>query len=445
MSRKPSAVDDQHAIIGVAPEKKAKPEGFVSNPHPGAAWFSEGNFGLFIHWGISSVDALVDLSWGMVDATAYDLGVKVTPREYFRQAERFHPDQYDPEKWLRAAAAAGMNHAILTTKHHDGFALWPSDYGDFNTRNFLGGRDLVREYVEACRRVGMKVGLYYSPPDWYFNRERMSFCRASDGSEKVPHLGLDHEVVDLPPADPGWEARFHAYLRGQIEELLTRYGQIDLLFFDGRPEVISLERIRELQPGILVNERMHGHGDYVTPECHLPAEAPAGTWEVVDTWDMAGRWGYVEPFANRPSQWVIQRLCHTRALGGNYMVNVAPRADGCLPDEVYRDLDIIAEWQVRGRESISGVAPLPSRICANVPGTMKGKTAYFFPPRDYFNLIGMRDVPPPESVTLLHDGQPLPYGYMGRFKDGPRFNILLPLDRRSGVDVIKVEFSEAFH
>lgn len=437
-----AAVDDQHAVIGIPSSHPGAPEGFSSNPHPGAAWFRGANFGAFLHWGISSVREEVDLSWGMVAGTAYDLGKKITPRQYFAQADSFRPEAYDPEKWLRAAAAAGMNHAVLTTKHHDGFALWPSAFGDFNTKNFFGGRDLVGEFVGACAKTGIRPGLYYSPPDWYYNRHRMSFRRASDGSAANPHLGLDHEPITLPDEDPDWERDFHAYLRGQIEELLTNYGKIDLLFFDGRPEVISMARIRELQPSILVNERMHGYGDFATPECRVPEDAPSGPWEVVDTWDMAGRWGYAQPFVNRPAFWVAERLAQVSAMGGNYMINLAPRADGTLPGGVLEDLGWLGRWRRSAGDALVGHSPLPAGVRCNVPAVLRGRDVFLLVPNPLYHLINLTGVPAPDSVRLIGSEADLPHGHIPAFREGPRLNILVPPDSRSGGDIVRVRFSQ---
>lgn len=438
-----TAVADQHSVIGIPSGRSEVPAGFVSNPHPDAAWFRRPNFGAFIHWGISSVREEVDLSWGMVAGTAYDLGTKITPREYFAQAESFLPDAYNPEKWLRAAAAAGVNHAVFTTKHHDGFALWPSAFGEFNTQNFLGGRDLVKEFVEACAKTGIRPGLYYSPPDWYYNRHRMSFRRASDGTASNPHLGLDHEPITLPEPDPAWERDYHSYLRGQIEELLSNYGKIDLLFFDGRPEVISIPRIRELQPSILVNERMHGYGDFATPECHIPAEAPMGPWEVVDTWDMAGRWGYAKPFINRPASWVAERLGSVTAMGGNYMINLAPKVDGTLPEGILHDFDWLIQWRAAVREALSATGELPASVRCNVPATVSGRDVFLFVPNPFYSLINVTGVPAPESVQLMLSGAEIPHGHVPTFRDGPRLNILVPPASRAGGDVVRVRFPRA--
>lgn len=431
---------EQHAIIGIPPASTAVPAGFQSNPHPDAAWFRQGNFGLFIHWGISTVNGTVDLSWGMMAGAAYDLGRKITPRAYFALAERFQPDDYDPRKWLSAAKRAGINHAILTTKHHDGFALWPSADGDYNTRFWQGGRDYVGEYVAACRDLGIKVGLYYSPPDWHFNRDRMSFGRASSGQPPTPHLDQDHQPRTLPAPSAEWEAAYHQYLRGQIVELLTRYGTIDLLFFDGRPEVISLEEIRALQPGILVNERMHGYGDYTTPECRIPDKAQNPPWEAVDVWDVAGRWGYSEPFLQKPASLIKWNLCRCLGMRGNYMINVGPMSNGALPQRVYDDLDEIARWLQWAAPALENFTPATQ--VPHFPANDQGDTLYIFVTAQTWNLISVEPARRPLSVTLLRNGTALQYAYMDKFRTTAKLNIVPPslLGDPDSVEVIRIDF-----
>jgi len=326
----------QHDMIQAKAASDKRRE-FRRNPHPGAQWFGEGNLGLFIHWGISSVSAKVDLSWGMIANTPWetDPARKMTPTAYFALAERFRPRSYDPRAWLKAASDAGFRYAVLTTKHHDGFALWPSRHGTFNTSLYAGGTDYVRAYVEACRDLGLKVGLYYSPPDWYMQRSDMSFRFQSKGTPDSPHYGLNHEPIELPPPSPERTEAYRRQIRAQIEELLTDYGTIDLLWFDGGPDVISIDDIRALQPSIVVNSRMHGYGDYETPERTMPAQAPDGWWELCDIWPEGSGWGYTEPHRYQPTEWVLSRWAQVKAMGGNYLINVAPNADGELPPAYY--------------------------------------------------------------------------------------------------------------
>jgi alpha-L-fucosidase len=192
----------QHQLIGVGKSDSA----WASNAHRDATWFDGAGLGLFIHWGISSAHGKADLSWAMIKDKPWNAGseisIDITPAEYWALTERFDPQNYNPKHWLAAAKAAGATYAVLTAKHHDGYTLWPSESGEIGVKTSLGGRDLVRPFVEACREVGLKVGLYYSPPDWHFSRHHMSFEYKSfaaiedwrrDGGEKpsVQAYGMD--------------------------------------------------------------------------------------------------------------------------------------------------------------------------------------------------------------------------------------------------------------
>ncbi|OGV72145.1 MAG: hypothetical protein A3K19_26535 [Lentisphaerae bacterium RIFOXYB12_FULL_65_16] len=230
---------DQHALIGV---KATTKETFQRTSHPDAQWFGDAGLGLFIHWGISSVHGGVDLSRGMMADKPWDPNAKpgvslATPEEYFALAKSFTPDKYDPDKWLSAAREAGFRYAVMTTKHHDGFAMWPSEVGKFGVKQYLPGVDLVKGFIDACRKNDLKVGLYYSPPDWHFNRNYMSFHYGSGDQKRFPgrkHFGLKHEVIDAIPSKPvGFDDAHRAYVRAQVQELLTRYGKIDVIWFDG--------------------------------------------------------------------------------------------------------------------------------------------------------------------------------------------------------------------
>ena len=168
----------------------------------------------------------------------------ITPREYFKMAESFNPDNYYPEVWLAKAKEAGFRYVVLTAKHHEGFALWPSEYGHFNTKNYMGGRDLIRIFVDACRKVGLKVGLYFSGPDWYFDREYMSYLRSGAFKINPEFSRLDQDLLPRNKTYTEEETREHykeygEIANGQIEELLTRYGKIDVIWFDGIKQILQ--------------------------------------------------------------------------------------------------------------------------------------------------------------------------------------------------------------
>lgn len=337
---------EQHGIIGYT--STGAP--FAVTDDPGAKWFFEPvKLGLFIHFGISAVGGDIDISWGMMDnpeRRKKGNGI-VTPREYWAFAEKFSPDKFCPEEFLGAAKNAGFSYAVLTCRHHDGFAMWPSDAGDFSTKNFMGGRDLVGEYVAACRKVGLKVGLYYSPPDWRFNQKYMSFMYGSH-SEKFPerpYEDIDHNPVESIPEMPEEHSdRYFEYVNAQVRELLTRYGQIDLLWFDGTikdpSKAITIAEIRALQPHIVVNDRLWGAGDYCSKfECFLPTEKPELPWETCHIWHVGGGWSWVKNADKyRPLEDTMHKYSVAKRFGGNLMLNIAPREDGSLPDAYYESI-----------------------------------------------------------------------------------------------------------
>ena len=288
------------------------------NERPGSRWFPKAGLGLFIHWGISSVDGYLDLSWGMFKNFRYSPRV-CRPEEYFALAKKFNPGRYDPEKWIRAAKEAGCRYCVLTTRHHDSFALWPSAYGDFNTRTYMDGRDLVGEYVNACRKLGMRIGLYYSP--W----------EVRTTGEYLPYGGWQKDRTgEIPQTLKEYE---YAIVRGQVHELLTRYGQIDLLWFDGRwRHIVSEEFIRSLRPDLVI-----GRGedtDFASTECHIPTEEEyrdsfTGCW-----WEFCGElnncWGYTrrDEYRVKSLETLAEWFTSVRSHGGNFLINIGPDSEG---------------------------------------------------------------------------------------------------------------------
>lgn len=320
-------------------------EPFERTTHPDAQWFPQAKMGLFMHWGIHSV-AGIQPSWAMIRNYPAAGTADYPPERYFALARQFNPDRYDPDKYLAAARHAGFRYAVLTAKHHDGYALWPSRYGDFGTRQHLGGRDLIAPFVQACRRNGLKVGLYFSFADWHW--------------ADYPIFDVDFDFTkrrQFPPVAPQEDQRrfeeFYAYTRGQMEELLTGYGQIDLLWFDGvawktrTPAQLrtgeTLRWIRSLQPAIVVNDRWGGMGDYQTPECQLPAAPPAGWWESCLCTN--GHWGYNRDVPLPSAAWMLNLVHKCNRWGGNCLLNIGPRPNGDMPDDFYIRCDELAALQ----------------------------------------------------------------------------------------------------
>jgi alpha-L-fucosidase len=250
--------------------------------HPEAQWFPDAGLGLFVHWGIHSVAAL-EPSWAMMKNLQWGDGdTSYFYPNYYSLLWRFHPENYDPDKWIKAAKDAGINYAVLTSKHHDGYALWPSEYTNLGTKKYMNGRDLLKPYVDACRKNGMKVGFYFSQRDWSYPGFPVSMDFRQYGKpEYINRCRTDEQnQYDFD--------KFFEYTTGQLSELLTRYGKIDVLWFDGVewPNVKDIHTeqvyawIRALQPGIVINDRWDAkHGDFITPETFVPEKALDGWWE----------------------------------------------------------------------------------------------------------------------------------------------------------------------
>jgi alpha-L-fucosidase len=438
---------------------------------------------MFLHWGISSARAM-NISWPMIPGrplarkhiedpkereriiTEMDFNLngqkpKITPLGYWAMAEDFNPDNYHPEQWLQKVKDAGFTYVVLTAKHHEGFALWPSEYGNFNTKNFMGGKDLIRPYVQACRKVGLKVGLYYSGPDWYFDQDHMNFLyyRAARKNPEIPPLGPDLKPrTKKVTADEVKEhqAEYARIVRGQIEELLSNYGKIDLIWFDGKPpipngrNVISQERIRELQPEIVINPRMHGKGDFITYERHLPETQPEKIqWaEFCNPWN--GNWPYVErPYKTLGH--VLSELVRCRAWGINYLLGIGPMGSGDLAPEAYENIEKLGRWMRGNREAISDVRPLPTGETSSILVSAKGNKRYLYLLPQYKDnrakeedlilpgdlTITLEGIISPLSVHALSDGRKLEFAYAEK-----KMTIKVPArDRSDLVDVICVTLS----
>jgi len=467
MDKKDSeTVKSQHNQIGNSKEVSGS-----HTQHPDAQWFADAGLGLFLHWGISSVNAM-NISHPMIpgrplekkriddpkereriirEQDYYLNGKKpvITPNDYFKQAESFNPSNYHPEIWLTKAKAAGFTYVVLTAKHHEGFALWPSKYGHFNTKNYMGGRDLIADFVKACHKLDLKVGIYYSGPDWYFDRDYMSFLRS--GTYKInpefPKLG-----PDLLPRPKGYthtkaekEAHYTEFLEmvnGQVEELLSNYGKIDAIWFDGKPSIpynykkklISKERIRQLQPSIVINPRMHGKADYITFERHLPdvIDLPEGQWaEFCNPWN--GNWPYVKR-AYKPLNSILDDLTRCRAHDINYLLGFGPMGNGDLAPDAYTNMAKLEKWMDKNGEAIHGTARLPKTEQASVLGVAKGNIRYLYLKPTTKDQKVTLNCKKPTSVLFLEDGKPLPFTWKDQ-----QLTINVPAARRSKLyDVIKI-------
>src|SRR5690348_10516837 len=289
-------------------------------------WWHAARFGMFIHFGVYSTYGRHE--WVMEDE-AIPIG------EYTSHAPNFHPAPNCPRAWAQLAKKAGMKYMVMTTKHHEGFCNFDTKLTNYCAPKQGPGRDVVREYVEAARAEGMHVGFYYSLMDWHH----------PDGARCAN--------------DEAARRRFVDYTHGLIRELLTNYGKIDVLWYDvswpldaaGWESVKMNEMVFQLQPEIIVNNRNKLQGDFSTPEQHITAEKGGRAWESCMT--LNDSWGYQRADDNwKSARTVIRNLITCARDGGNYLLNIGPRADGSIPEESVRILQEVGQWMSKNGETI---------------------------------------------------------------------------------------------
>ncbi len=294
-----------------------------------AAWFTEQALGLFIHWSLDSQLGSV-ISHSMVGASEDYL-----TRFIHDLPKTFNPTRFDPDEWARQAKVAGVKYVVFTTKHHSGFCMFETATTDFNSLNTPYGQDITRQIVDAFRRWGIAIGFYFSPDDfWLLHRQGHPVSRAR------------------PEANPRNNPELMAHNKAQVTELLTNYGFIDMIFFDGEAEGLK-QLTWELSPQTLVTR-----GDMATPEQHIPNQPLPGPWEACFT--LGTQWAYKPTHETYKSGTrLIEMLIETRAKGGNLLLNVGPKPDGELPFQQTDRIMELALWLFVNHEAIYNVRPLP--------------------------------------------------------------------------------------
>jgi len=321
-------------------------------------WFLEDRFGLFIHWGLYSIPASGE--WIRNNE-------RLSVADYQPYFEEFDPIFYNPREWAKAAKEAGQKYAVLTAKHHDGFCLFDSNLTEYKATNTPAGRDLVKEYVDAFRAEGLKVGLYYSIIDWH----HPDYPAYGDRH----HPMRDNEDLQYVTGD---FSRYITYFHGQVKELLTNYGKIDIMWFDFSYDDMTgekwhatelIEMIRSIQPDILIDNRLGGNllssepekyaGDFYSPEQIIPvggivnAKNKSVPWEACIT--LNDHWGYHSQDQNYKSpQQVIRTLVECVSKNGNLLLNVGPNAKGEFPEQSLAILKEVGKWMKQNGASIYG-------------------------------------------------------------------------------------------
>jgi alpha-L-fucosidase len=332
-------------------------------------WWREARFGLFIHWGLYAVPAG---EWN--GKTIYGEWIRnnahIPLAVYDKFVGQFNPVKFDAEAWVRTAKDAGMKYIVITSKHHDGFALFDSKVSDFDVMATPFHRDILKELAAACKKRGMALCFYHSIMDWHH-------------PDYLPRR--DWEAKDRPAAGAVFE-RYIRYMKAQLKELLTNYGPIGVLWFDGEWENTWTEAdgrdlyryVRSLQPSIIVNNRvgasrsgMEGFsqdkesaGDFGTPEQQIPATGlPGVDWETCMT--MNDNWGYNKADQNwKPTRQIVRMLIDIASKGGNYLLNVGPTAEGLFPQPSLDRLKEIGAWMKINGEAITGTRASPFKSLA---------------------------------------------------------------------------------
>jgi len=351
-------------------------------------WWHEARFGMFIHWGLYA--QLGRHEWVMNRE-------RIPVKEYEQLAATWKPKPRPAREWAALAKAAGMKYMVMTTKHHEGFLLWDSQMSDYNAAKCGPGRDLVREYVEAAREFGLRVGFYYSLMDWHH----------PDGAR----CAYDEKA----------RRRFLDYTQGCVRELMSNYGKIDILWYDVSWPLSSPEawesyemnaRARELQPELIINNRSQLPEDLGTPEEHIRAEEAGRAWEACMTFN--GSWGW-QP--TPPEDWhserkVLDMLRQCAAGGGNLLLNIGPLPDGSVPEIATERLTAVGKWLkkygnvVYGPvDRVEGLEWLPTGTW-----TRKGNTLYFWCtrwPGKELAIGGLTEKL--KSARVLPNGKPLAF------------------------------------
>lgn len=352
------AVDDANLARAVSEETPAQKEARLK-------WWNDARFGMFIHWGLYSIPAG---EWnGEKNYGEWFLEQTHMPvSQYEKFADQFNPTHFDAAAWVHAAKQAGMKYIVITSKHHDGFGMYPSDLTDWCLRRTPFQRDPLKEIAEACKAEGIRFCLYYSIMDWH-----------------SPDWGVRRDWNDVAPksAPPNMD-RYVTYMKGQLKELLTRYGPIGLLWFDGQWESPWTEErgrdlyhyVRELQPEVIVNNRVGKPaasvtvgfektgtvGDYGTPEQTIPPNGfgPGVDWESCMT--MNDHWGFNKNDQNwKSTETLVRNLINCASKGGNFLLNVGPTSDGVIPAPSIERLKEIGDWMDINKESIYGTQAGP--------------------------------------------------------------------------------------
>ena len=340
-------------------------------------WFKEAKLGIFIHWGIYAVNGISE-SWAFFNNY-------ISHDDYLKQLDGFTAKNYDPEYWAQLIKESGAKYSVITSKHHDGFALWDTKYGELNAvHQSAARRDVLTPFVKALRKNDLRVGIYFSHPDW-------SYKDYTDHTREIKR----YKIADDPKR---WD-KFLKYYQGQLKELSENY-EPDLWWFDGDWEhnkeeweiIKMMSFLRKDNPNTIFNSRLRGEGDYGTPEQGLPVLRPADKyWELCMTTNES--WGYQPSDKHyKSSQQIIDIFVDCISKGGNLLLDIGPKADGTIPAEQQQILKDLGRWTKKHSEAIYSVeAGIPYEYSYGPTALSKDSTMLY---------LYVRDIPKDGKVLL---------------------------------------------
>jgi alpha-L-fucosidase len=413
------------------------------------SWFAGAGLGMFVHWDHASQQG-IEVSWPLVGRSLVRGGDEerdiVSVAQYHSSAATFNPVRWDAGALARLARSCGARYLVFTARHHAGFSMFHTKASGFSIEHSPYGGDVTRQVVEAARHEGLRVGIYYSLSDWH----HPDYPAFEESSKPYPY-------EDYPRPLPSVWSRYLEYVRAQIIELLTQYGSIDLVWFDGQWErtaeewqAASLRRlVASLQPDAIVNDRLSGQGDYTTPEQFLPVRPPSNPWELCLT--MNDSWGWRPKDTNYKSPRLLARiLADVVSRGGNLLLNVSPTGDGEIPEVQVSILRDLGTWIDTHGEAVIGVLPPPASVDFYGPVTVRDNRLFLFLVAQPVEKLVVRGVPVRRvrSVRLMGGGTTIPYEVPLAALDehllGPdllgELIIDAPLPTGALIDVIAIDF-----
>jgi len=398
-------------------------------------WFADAKLGIFIHWGIYSVNG-IDESWSFHNK-------KISYPDYMQQLKGFTASNYDPQAWADLIKESGARYAVMTTKHHDGVALWDTKFGKLDVVNSTPAKkDVLTPFYAALRRDSIKCGAYFSLIDWSHN--------------DYPQFLKDSNRYDIKAHPEKWQ-RFLKYYEGQMAEVMTKFNP-DLWWFDGdwehSPEEWEASKMRNMltshNPKTIINGRLQGYGDYETPEQNFPVSRPKYHW-----WELCmtinNNWGWQPQDNNWKTPFeIITIFVDAVSNGGNLLLDIGPKADGTIPQEEVHMLKELGAWNQRNGEAVfNTIAGIPQGHFYG-PTTLSkdSSTLYLFLPAKTSGQVMVKGLSNKiESITVLGTGKQLTHKVVGKISWSPVPGLVFIDVPETGQDkyitVLKVKLDKA--